>query len=92
MLENISTKTLEEELKKRKEVKQEPAPKQSQSFNFEPLQDICQEYIDSVEKDGYANEDFDHYIFETALECIFGKEVWSWVNKKLKLGKGDESC
>lgn len=55
-------------------------PKQLSSIDVEPLKKICQDYINALANDGYADEDFDHYIFETAMECIFGKDVWRFVN------------
>lgn len=55
-------------------------PKQLSSIDFEPLKKICQKYIDALADEGCADEDSAHYIFETALECIFGKDVWHFVN------------
>lgn len=81
MLKNVSTKELEAELKKRKEAEKEMAvPKQLSSFDFSPLQKICQNYINELAEEGYADKDYDHYIYETAIECIFGKDVWQWIN------------
>ncbi len=81
MLDNISTEVLQKVLDQRRETEQELLkPKQLKSPNIEPLQEICQEYIDELEKDGYINEDYDHYIFESAMETIFGKDVWKFIN------------
>lgn len=56
-----------------------PPPHLSQ-IDIEPLKIICQNYLNALANEGYAGEDFDHYIFETAMECIFGKDVWRFVN------------
>lgn len=26
----------------------------------------------------------DHWIYEAAMEAVYGKDVWTWVNKMLK--------
>jgi hypothetical protein len=83
MLKHTSTEDLQAELKKRQEAEQELAkPKQLASQNFEPLQKICQDYIDDLANKGYVDEDHSHYIFETAMNCVFGSEVWQWINKR----------
>ena len=57
-------------------------PKQLILQDFKELRKICQSYVDDLEKDGYVDEDHSHYIFETAMTCIFGKDVWKWINSK----------
>jgi hypothetical protein len=82
MLSGISTNDLEAELKKRKEAEKVLSiPAQLEKQDFGPLQEICQNYIDGLASRGYADEDYHHYIYETAMECIFGKKVWQWINK-----------
>ena len=81
MLENISTEELKAVLYRRQKAEQELLkPKQLKSPNIEPLQKICQEYIDELVKDGYVDDNFDHDIYECAMETIFGKDVWKFIN------------
>lgn len=47
------------------------------------LRNICQAYIDELDEKGWADDDTTHYIFEAAMEAVFGKDVWIWVNSKL---------
>lgn len=50
--------------------------------DFTPLTKMLTEGVQSVkENDGYPGKDFEHYVFETAMECAFGKNVWEWWNK-----------
>jgi hypothetical protein len=58
-------------------------PIQLKNVNLAPLRKICQEYIDELDKNGCADDDdYDHYIYIFALECVFGKDIWDWINEK----------
>lgn len=48
-------------------------------INLDNLILICQEYIDTLTKNGYVKDDFDHYIFECAMETVYGKDIWKYV-------------
>jgi hypothetical protein len=53
--------------------------------NLKPLQDLCQSYIDQLaEPEPYCDEKLEHYIFEAAIALFFGKDVWTWVKKRLQ--------
>lgn len=84
MLDNISTEDLEKEIdKRRKQKAKDEKPIQLKNINVKPLKEICQNYINDLEKNAYVDEDYEHYIFEIAMECIFGEDVWKWINKKV---------
>lgn len=60
-------------------------PKQLDVVNLTNLRDTCQEYIDFVSSDNYyADNDFEHYIYEEALKAIFGNDIFKYINKKDK--------
>mgnify|MGYP001218571265 CR=1 FL=1 len=59
----------------------EVSPKIKEKIDFKPLIKICEEYIKCL-KEGEYFKDADHYIFETALECIFGENIWKWINNR----------
>ena len=81
LLGGISTEELQKEIDKRKEEERKGSlPKPLQVLDTKPLQIICQKYIEDLSKNGYARDDADHYIFETAMETVFGKDVWKFVN------------
>jgi translation elongation factor EF-G len=51
------------------------------------LRDACQSYVDFLDSDGYNDDeagDYDHRIFEATMETFYGKDIWKWVNSKLK--------
>jgi hypothetical protein len=56
-------------------------PQQVETPDFTELKDMCQEYIDQLEKYGYADDDLKEYIFEAAMECVFDKDVFIWICK-----------
>lgn len=47
------------------------------------LINTCEEYMNFLEsKDYHEDHDYAHYIFEAALEALYGPEVWAFVNSK----------
>ena len=83
MFINISTKELQEELKRRQEFdKIKPKPKLIDLPDIKPLQAICQQYIESLGKDDEDDDD-EHYIFEVAMETFFGEDVWIYIDNIL---------
>lgn len=70
-----------------------PTPEKVPNPDFSKLIEVCEEYIKAVELD---SEDLmknplrhywtllhsKHYIFEAALEAIFGENVWEFVNER----------
>lgn len=86
MFDDISTEDLQAELDRRQKVKQELLkPKQPPLPDIEPLQRTCQDYIDAIVKDGmasYVYAGLEYYIFECAMETIFGEDVCQFINSK----------
>ncbi len=82
MFDNISTKDLQAELNRRQETK----PKKLSCPNIIPLQKMCQDYINLIDtkdpRDNLNYDDFTEYIFECAMETVFGKDVWEFINLK----------
>jgi len=83
MFDNFTDEQLQKELERRQKIKDESEkPQQHESINIGSLRKICQFYIDDVHKDGYADYDYVHYIFEVAMGAVFGEDVWQWINAK----------
>lgn len=52
--------------------------------NLYKLISVCEEYLDFLESDDYYEDnDYDHYIYEAALEALYGEDVWLWINSHL---------
>ena len=80
-LDSFSTKQLEDEIQKRQKQEADKIPPIVQP-DFRPLIKVCQEYIDDLANNGYVDEDMKEYIFEAAMEAIFGKVVWKYIKEK----------
>ncbi len=61
-------------------------PKQLETADLQKLRDVCQEYINFIDNDEeYHEDEEDHYanqVFETAMETVFGKDVWDFINNR----------
>lgn len=79
-LKNFSSEELEAELAKRKKDKQRPKPLESP--NFKNLIELVEKSIPEYLENGHVDDDFDHYVFEAAMEAIYGKNIWKWWNKQ----------
>lgn len=52
--------------------------------DFEPLKAMAENYLKSlIDDDEDAEEVEQYYIFEMAMDCIYGPEVWKWINSKI---------
>jgi hypothetical protein len=78
-LSKYSDDELRKELERREKVRSVPAPKPKPDFTNLILE--AEEGIRSIVKEGHPGKDFEHYIFETAMQCIFGPDVWDWWNE-----------
>ena len=75
-------RTLEKELKilKKKKIEEDfPVPLKNPDFNN--LIELLATIIKEIDED---DEDYDnsHWVYESALEAVYGKTIWDWINKK----------
>jgi hypothetical protein len=55
-------------------------PKQLRNPDFEELKNVCEKYIKSTIKYGSDCKDYyAHYIFVTAIEVLYGKDIWNFI-------------
>lgn len=61
-------------------------PKQKTVINLKELEKSCQEYLDLIDNDEEYNEDklddYSNAVFEKAMEMVFGKDVWEFINNR----------
>lgn len=56
---------------------------QKQQIDLEAIRAICKLYVEFIDSEDYHEDnDYAHYIFETTLEAVYGKEVWDFINAK----------
>ena len=83
-LKNISDADLEAEVARRAEEKKKKSMPQPQLvIDWSPLQRYIEEGVKHVNDEGYEMKDFEHYLFETAMEAVYGPDFWKWWNSKL---------
>lgn len=89
-IEEFDDEELETELKRRQEKKRIAAkPKPLKNIDWTPLINMCQEQIDNLHENEmcdeddrqYIDSDIDHYVYECAMTCVFGANVFKWINR-----------
>lgn len=60
-------------------------PKVKTNPDFKPLIQICEEYLNHIQNpELHAMKDGEHYIFEEAIKCVYGKNeesgIWDFIN------------
>jgi len=78
-LKDASIKELEEELERKKN---NIPPEPLINPNFGPLQKMIIESINLAIKENKEDDDFEHYVYEAAIEAVYGKDFWKWYNKQ----------
>lgn len=82
-LRGVPKDALVAELKRREQEEREelkPRPLNKVDRELHPLLVVCMQYIDDLWNKGYVDEDLNHYIFEAAMEYIYGKEIFEKIN------------
>jgi len=61
-------------------------PKELKQPNFSALIAEVQAYIEYMGSEDYHEDgasDYEHSVFEAAIEAVYGPDVWKWVNDKI---------
>lgn len=58
-------------------------PNKLTSHNTQPLEQLLNEGLTNLEtNDGHPGKDFEHYVFEAAMEAFYGPDIWIWWNAR----------
>lgn len=61
-----------------------PQPLPEDERDWSEVIRIAKELVDDVVTDKYhSDNDDEHYIYEAAMEAIYGKDFWDWWNKNV---------
>ena len=60
-----------------------PRAKADNDINWSNLLECLNEGLEHLERNGYHGKDFEHYVFECAIETVYGRDVWKWWNERL---------
>ena len=55
-----------------------PTPQPIDRPDFMPLIDTIQYGVAQMQKNNYEDDDFKHYVYEAAIEAVYGKSYWKW--------------
>ena len=82
-LSGFTDEEIELEMAKRKRAAEEqsiPVPKPNP--DFKELINACRSHISDIARTEH-DDDTEHYIYEAAIEAVYGDEVWKWINKRI---------
>lgn len=54
-------------------------PKPLEQPNYKELEELCEYHLKHLNDD----DDSEHYIYEAAIEAIYGEDVWDYINSKI---------
>jgi len=83
-LKEFTKEDLKTELERRETIESKPVV----PFNitqgktvrdYSKVEKACEVHIQEL-ADGRLDEDSEHYIYEAAMEAVYGKKIWDWVN------------
>jgi len=57
-------------------------PQQLEQVDLTRLRQNCQEIIDAVAGNGYYDNGCKQYVYESAMQAIFGKNVFDWMRER----------
>jgi hypothetical protein len=83
MLDQFSDEQLEKELERQEKTKY-PKPLPIPEPDFRSVKVLCAGYLNDLEKQGWVDDDAKYYIFEAAIEAVYGKAIWDFVRAKQK--------
>jgi hypothetical protein len=76
-ISDFSDEDLERELHRRKILSRHP--RAIENPDWQPLVDLLEEGIQKL-SEGSHLKDWDHWIYEAALEALYGHDIWTWIN------------
>jgi len=82
-LEGVSVEEMRAVIEKREQDEKLAAmavPTPLQNPDFAPLVQLCKGYIEDLNEFGVADEDYNGWMFESAMSAVFGPNIWEWIN------------
>lgn len=81
-LKEYSDDELKAELDRRIKKDEIKLPQELEQKDWSMVESLCRGYLDSIREKGWVDEDMAQYIFEAAIEAVYGKKVFEFINKK----------
>ena len=80
MLSDFTEKELLAELKRRSDRQSAGDLNELEEHDFSQLVKTIRDGTCQSIKAGYEDDDFKHYVYEAAMEAVYGKQYWPWRN------------
>lgn len=80
-LDGATDDELKAELERRKKIERSP-PAPLPNPDFSGLRQMIIEMVANAAVSQCMDEDADHYVYEAAIEAVYGKSFWAWRNKQ----------
>jgi hypothetical protein len=80
-LRNVSAEDLQAELDRRKSP-EKLVPEPVKDPDYSELKRTVVDYVGRIST-GENRDDDDHYICEAAMKAVYGKDIFTWVNKTI---------
>ena len=58
-------------------------PRPLDDIDFKPLIKMLESNMNDIVKGNYHDDDDDHYIWETAMKCVYGRDIFNWYNENV---------
>lgn len=83
-LSSASPEELRAEMARREAAAAIPVPeaKPLAEIDWSAVHSAATELVRFAVQDGYFDEDAPNYVYEAAMEAVFGKEFWTWRNAR----------
>jgi hypothetical protein len=82
-VDNFTTEELAEELARREQEVYYSEPEPLGAPDYTKLEETVVGYVGFVWGDDYHEDnDYRHYIFEAAMEAVYGEEIWDQMRKR----------
>ena len=56
-------------------------PMPVETFNWKETENLCRDYIKALTDRKSHHTRLKQYIFEAAVEAVYGNEIWEWINE-----------
>jgi len=83
-IKNYTDEELKKELIHRKMKRILDKPKVKKDIDFTPLIKLCESIINQIEEHEVDDDDNAQYAYETTMSCIYGNNVWDWINSIIR--------
>lgn len=61
---------------------QHDRPSVLKNIDWTRLIQVCEERINELELDPSDDSDTPHYIYEEAMQAVYGNDVFDWINER----------